>query len=800
MSFIFPITDKGLWHNGAHRNGQGDVKNTFPGEVVAYKAYDEMIYPDTVPEEITPEDYESLDPDIAKDCTKGLFNALWVLPKLPQEVQEKVMRTLGLRLSSDLMLLKHEIQTGKGTSKTKSITYYSLWMHLSSAKVKENKKKSGNLQYGSTTTPICLPPNTVIGKYGTAETEDNTYQLEYFTKPSFKVEIEKNNSQKYLIIPKDSPLYTVTILAQKVVRQLAKNSILEITENADPDKHPNSMRVKIKKYSATIDIEGAKNKLKGETLTEEQKSKVDSLTINDFIAGNAYKLPEGFGNVLTALPMKTKYGKEEKAFTALPVELEKKTDAKREEVFVTKDPFNMGEIWIMTDSTKYRELHASNMIGVNEYTNLDTYDSDPSIVTAVMTAKKTTEEKKILYREVSSCRGILDTVNPAKGRRDAAGNLYYTYEGDTYVKVPTDYNEDYSDIQKYITICAESDLKDFANCTSKREIRDFFQTLYKNKGFEIAEPGEKETLGEFIERVKDIEQKCGFEHPTEWSQKRRVPPYFTYVTQYIELFKKLAIWDSNGKNKNLPKDIQNGESLTFFYPDTFETYIRNIHEGFAFDLIRVQDMVMNMWILKTGNLGIWPKSYGKNQETNEYKLPSDTQTYCNHAVWLTIKAVDANYMKFTGKSKNVFPDHKNPDNYVYKASNYWCDVLEKQAQDGKNTGVLEVTVEQAQAYANLGYVVIGAWKNKKGKNEANNSPHYVTVRPHVGGEATNDIHVAHVGTENGVLTYQSAFRGNGNIAGKKKYEEVRWYCNVKQVFQYEDAEIKELFKRSGWKK
>lgn len=61
------------------------------------------------------------------------------------------------------------------------------------------------------------------------------------------------------------------------------------------------------------------------------------------------------------------------------------------------------------------------------------------------------------------------------------------------------------------------------------------------------------------------------------------------------------------------------------------------------------------------------------------------------------------------------------------------------------------------------------------------------------------IPLAHVGTENGVFNYRDAFFGDGNVAGKKKYEEVKWYCNVKQAFQYEDAEIKRLFKRSGEK-
>ena len=73
------------------------------------------------------------------------------------------------------------------------------------------------------------------------------------------------------------------------------------------------------------------------------------------------------------------------------------------------------------------------------------------------------------------------------------------------------------------------------------------------------------------------------------------------------------------------------------------------------------------------------------------------------------------------------------------------------------------------------------------------------MRPHVTKETTSDIHVAHVGGTNGVFNYRDAFAGIGNTLGKYKYEEVKWYCNVKQAFQYEDAEIKDLFKRSGWK-
>jgi len=42
--------------------------------------------------------------------------------------------------------------------------------------------------------------------------------------------------------------------------------------------------------------------------------------------------------------------------------------------------------------------------------------------------------------------------------------------------------------------------------------------------------------------------------------------------------------------------------------------------------------------------------------------------------------------------------------------------------------LVKLTEEQAQEYANMGYVVMAAWKNLN-TGDGSRSPHYATVRP-----------------------------------------------------------------------
>jgi len=284
-------------------------------------------------------------------------------------------------------------------------------------------------------------------------------------------------------------------------------------------------------------------------------------------------------------------------------------------------------------------------------------------------------------------------------------------------------------------------------------------------------------LEEFLERTKNIAEQCAFVHTSEWNKKRTISEYiFHYVTQYRSLRDQTAIWDNKCRNRKLPKDIQDGNKLTFFYPKMFEIYVRKLYEGYAADLKLVQDMVMKLWILKQGNMGMYPGSY-------EEDCAPDSATYCNQAVFLTVKALDAKFNNFTGRSDNAFPEApKNySDTYSNRASNHWCHVLKDQAEDFKKTGIMELTGEQAQTYANLGYVVIVSWENEA----AGGSPHFVTVRPTSMNYTNNEsILVAHVGgginqerTLNNAFTFPS---------------EVKFYCNLSQEFKLVISELLRL--------
>jgi hypothetical protein len=140
-------------------------------------------------------------------------------------------------------------------------------------------------------------------------------------------------------------------------------------------------------------------------------------------------------------------------------------------------------------------------------------------------------------------------------------------------------------------------------------------------------------------------------------------------------------------------------------------------------------------------------------------------------VFWTIQQVDINYKQFTG-GKNYAP-WEAPKGYEHKKSNYWCDVLAKQAESASKTGIYEVTGEQAQSLANLGYVVIGAWMN----TTRYGSPHYVTVRPGYEFAKGYGPQVTHVG--GGINNERPAI--NAFIEGA--LPTVKWYFNYQQCFK-----------------
>ncbi len=104
-----------------------------------------------------------------------------------------------------------------------------------------------------------------------------------------------------------------------------------------------------------------------------------------------------------------------------------------------------------------------------------------------------------------------------------------------------------------------------------------------------------------------------------------------------------------------------------------------------------------------------------------YKVGVSSDTYCNHAVYLTIKSVDKNFNNFLGvgtlytldevpwsidRLVGTFSElHKG---YPNKNTNIWCDILKKQSESGilkklnKEGEQYTEGEKRAQQYANMG--------------------------------------------------------------------------------------------------
>ena len=210
----------------------------------------------------------------------------------------------------------------------------------------------------------------------------------------------------------------------------------------------------------------------------------------------------------------------------------------------------------------------------------------------------------------------------------------------------------------------------------------------------------------------------------------------------------------------------------FYHPVTFVDALGSLTLN-AKKLLRVQKRVVSLNILKPNSEnsgGIWEDQSG---------------TFCNHAVFLTIRALDKNYKNFLGGQGKI-PDnisYLKDDTYIeqYKnnlrPSNIWCDVLEYQSKKTETTGIREISEDKAGILANLGYVVIACWKNTGNPDDgADSHPHFATVAPLelLPDDLTKgEIHVANVGGKCGFYSVTKAF-------GLKA--EIRYYYNSKQEF------------------
>lgn len=316
--------------------------------------------------------------------------------------------------------------------------------------------------------------------------------------------------------------------------------------------------------------------------------------------------------------------------------------------------------------------------------------------------------------------------------------------------------------------------------------------------------GEKELLDFFTSQDETIKNcrknfyKLICRHPFEWDAKftqktikkdyesvfgKKLKGEFAeaWSKSLSDKLVKLSVFEGGFKSATASENLFNFMHPLYFLekvhedeglPKSLEESRKHLPKE-ALDLIEVQDKVMSLECLKMGNTGIYSKEM----------VPK--QTYCNHAVFLTIMGVDKNFNRFTNRKEKNFPEvnnlnyifdktietkHRNKDFYYYKVSNYWCDIL-AEASRNESTGIKEVNLEEAQKLANQGYVVIVCYKNLA---LGYGPPHFATIRPNYNTKTytTDIVEVANVGKSVGVFNIEKAFASS-----------VRYFYNSKQIFR-----------------
>jgi hypothetical protein len=276
--------------------------------------------------------------------------------------------------------------------------------------------------------------------------------------------------------------------------------------------------------------------------------------------------------------------------------------------------------------------------------------------------------------------------------------------------------------------------------------------------------------GDCIECTKPYRGECEY-YPQQMLRAGHDPRYAPMKT---EAMGRADVWNEVRELRG-----RSEKKLWHIHPAKLEERLREIGATPAGTLKRVQDRVLALeCLIKGTGKGI----YGQG---------NSTETYCNHAAFLTVEAVDGNFWQFIGKTTGLYRGVEPPwnqhyvddnmfrrelGNYKRRSSKLWCDILERQAENSDATGICRIEPEEAQEKANLGYVVVAAWENADNPYK---SPHYATVRP------TADAYVpikgpllANVGEHNGIY-----YAKNRTALGDKFGEEAKWYYNRNQKFR-----------------
>lgn len=775
---LFPLNSFGCWHNGAHILNEKSVTQKYLAFVCAIRN-SELLLDDNkdLCEMITESEYDLLSDEEKAMYSNRSDNAYYELKKsLTDSLVKKILKKIKLYTSHEFVLFQYNFYNDNNKEKFK---FFSLYMHLDQIL---NEKRSKDIKYYNPNTQKILFPNTAFATLDISEKEDAIYQAEYFMDKKNSHEFFQNNQ---LFLPGNGcykidgkvQLFSLNSQNEIIKRSYLKNTVFEITEFPDEEKYPDIAKIKpyllpcnVYKDNGTLKLQKKIDlKLHIINLLEfNSNEKINYLLDNKFISESQFEFIKKFHRLKIESINNNAYQKEIKLRDLIcgydfPELSEFKT------CFANNHALNFddSEFYVDLSSCPFKEVYFAKkrMLLLMEDRALGTMRHNPRLYKPIP-KDKITIDKLIKI----SCNNVYFKNDNIK--YDLTGNVYSCYSDNLYYRLDESKKCVLVSPNDYFTFVSYDDLKivdEETDAQKKREkLREIFdeETNVKNEDF---------TYG-------------AFEHPSEWNKDVSACKRLGLKQKYIK--KKLAIWDNNYYNKSLPDEIKDCRKFTFFYKSQFETFLTDLHQSYASRLIKVQDMVMHKYSYKQGNLGLYEYVYGFKSQ--------NSQTFCNHAVFETIINVDGNFNNFTKKTakkenisrdptKEDFPECPDTKKYKYKPSNYWCDVLEEQSENSEETGICKITAEQAFYMAQLGYVVIAAWKNLtpyEGKEEVNYSPHFVTVRPsrfEKKFKSIESIEVAHVGeADNEVRNLLGAFKSAGNK--KKKKDEVVFYCNINQKF------------------
>ena len=280
---------------------------------------------------------------------------------------------------------------------------------------------------------------------------------------------------------------------------------------------------------------------------------------------------------------------------------------------------------------------------------------------------------------------------------------------------------------------------------------------------------DEEELKYTLNKNQELVSSLFFKNTSEWKQDsglmdayKKAWPYsdMDYLKQQRDDY---CFWENTS--------LSSKSNVTFFHPVKFIGLMDRIINIHSRDLLKVQKRILQLKCLLRGGVG-----YRGNNTDSE-------QTWCNVAVYLTIRALDENYIEFLIDAseypwwqdrylqlspwKDFYNEYKNG----YRPSNFWCDVLYYKSND-KKSSIVEVDYIKAQKLANQGKVVIAAWKNPQKTKDA--SPHFATVSPNNFSNDLKMVKVANVGYSNGEKFLNEAFN-------EGRYKKVKFYYNSKQT-------------------